>query len=89
VELADTDVEEDNEELDPIIQVFIKERLARGWTQGEVGHKLGHTAGSTISQWERGHVVPSLQNTRAWGAVFELEIVTHRPVRRGRPRKLV
>jgi len=75
------------EYIDPIIEVLTKERMARGWTQTEVGHKLGHVSGNVIYQWERGRISPRLPNIRAWAALFGLNIVTFRKPVRGRPRK--
>lgn len=38
-------------------------RLRAGWTQRELGERLGK-AQSEIGRWERGEVVPSLETTR-------------------------
>lgn len=73
-------------ELDPIIVILTKERHARGWTQSEVGRRLGHASGQNIWLWETGRVIPTLPNLRAWAALFLAEIVLRVPVRRGRPR---
>lgn len=73
-------------ELDPIIEMLVKERHMRNWTQWDVARRLGHTNTSTISQWERGNTTPVLVNLRAWAAVFDGEILARLRKRRGRPR---
>jgi transcriptional regulator with XRE-family HTH domain len=87
VDEENTDTLELEEDVDPIIEMLVKERLIRGWTQLDVGRKLGHTSGQVVSQWETGRV-PSigLRSLRAWAAVFDIEIVARSLIRRGRPR---
>lgn len=83
----DDEVEElEDEQIDPIVQALIKEREVRGWSQADVGRRLGHAGGQAVQQWETGKVTPRLDTLRAWMAVFGLSLRLDRPVVRGRPR---
>lgn len=85
LEDVDTDDELDIE-LDPMVEVLVRERDRRGWSQAEVARKLGHTSQGLISQWERGIIMPGLIRLRAWAALFDMapEMRSTKPVTRGR-----
>ena len=52
-----------------IIETLIAERKRRGWSQREVVRQLG-VSSSSVWNWERGNVDPTLGNLAAWAAVL-------------------
>lgn len=75
------------DELDPIIAMLKKERLAKGWTQWDVARRMGFTSAVRISQLESGTVDPLLSTIRNWAKALDVEILGRAlQKRRGRPR---
>lgn len=88
LEEADDWADEDDEEIDPIIAMLRKERLARGWTQWDVARRMGFAAPSYVSMLESGERDLLLSTLRAWAATMDIEILGRVPKsNRGRPRR--
>lgn len=49
-------------------------RLARNWTQNELGGKLGHVHGGHVSRWESNQVKPQRRSILAMNSIFGLDI---------------
>lgn len=81
-------VDEDDEEIDPIIAMLRKERLARGWSQWDVARRMGLAAPSQVSYMESGEHDILLSTLRSWASTMDIEILARVPKsNRGRPRR--
>lgn len=87
VDLESDDLDpETDEEIDPIIVMLKKERLARGWTQWDVAKRMGLTSQGHISLLEAGKVDLQLSTLRHWAEVLDVEVMGRaKRKRRGRP----
>ena len=58
------------------VEVFARNlrryREARGWTQGELGSRIGHETGTQVSHYETGRREPSLRTLAALAHALEV-----------------
>lgn len=49
-------------------------RNERGWSQRELGRRMGDMTGQTVHHWERGHHTPSLEKARQLAEAFGISL---------------
>jgi transcriptional regulator with XRE-family HTH domain len=59
---------------DPILAELRAERRRRGWSQTDLGQRLGRRTYQSIYRWESGTNDPTLANLRAWAAALGYEL---------------
>lgn len=64
----------------PLRAALSAERRRRGWTQANLGQRLGRDTYSIVSGWERGVREPTLTNFLQWAHTlgFRVELVPNR-----------
>lgn len=79
-------LDEVTDDMDPIISMLTKERLALGWTQWDVARRMGQTSGARVSQLESGQYDLQLSTLRSWANALGIEVLARKPKsHRGRP----
>lgn len=79
-------LDEVTDDMDPIISMLTKERLALGWTQWDVARRMGQTSGARVSQLESGQYDLQLSTLRSWANALGIEVLARKAKsHRGRP----
>lgn len=60
---------------DPIVEALRAERKQRGWTQTDVGRRVGHTSYQSVWSWENEAQEPRLSSLRAWAKALGFDVV--------------
>lgn len=59
---------------DPILDALRAERERRGWSQTELGERLGRRSYNTAYNWECGVNEPKLSSLRAWARALGYDV---------------